>query len=146
MSERALPPPGRRPRAGAPAELAFCVEETNRYRALKKRPPLTRSDELDAYSAAGARMDHAARRPHHHFNTVEFKGTFRNFAENELPWWHLDPEGSVRDVIRAGLASMWAEGPGGGHYDNSVGPFTEMGCGLWIEGDAITVVQNFRSP
>ena len=98
------------------------------------------------WAAEGAKHDHGVRRAHDHFNTRRFPGSFSALAENELPWWHLEGGGSVRTVIREGIASMWAEGPGGGHYENLVGKYTEMGCGIWIEGDAITVVQDFRTP
>ncbi len=43
-----------------------------------------------------------------------------------------------------GLAGMWAEGPGGGHYENMRGPYTEVGCGVFVNGVDITVVQDFR--
>lgn len=138
--------PGRGARGATEAEIFFCIGETNRYRASKGKPPFQRSTVLDGYAAEGARADHAARQPHQHFNSVQFPASFSGLAENELPWWHLEPGGSVREVIRAGVATMWAEGPGGGHYDNLVGPFTEVGCGLWIDSDAITVVQDFRTP
>src|SRR5262245_49560136 len=48
-------------------DLAFCVAETNRYRARHGKPRLRRSAELEAYAAAGARYDTAARRAHKHF-------------------------------------------------------------------------------
>jgi hypothetical protein len=65
-------------------------------------------------------------------------------AENELPWWPLGRFRTVQDVMRQGIAEMWAEGPGGGHYENLKGPYTEMGCGVFIQNGEITVVQDFR--
>jgi hypothetical protein len=49
---------------------------------------------------------------------------------------------------------MWAEGPGGGHYENMIGDYASLGCGVFIathpglrpgaqDGDEITVVQDF---
>jgi uncharacterized protein YkwD len=146
----AAEPAGRRPRRarrGTEAEIAFCVAETNRHRKAVKKPPFSRSPRLDSFAAEGAEVDARARSPHHHFNTTHYPEPFSAFAENEIPWWHLDDDGgAVERVIRAGLASMMAEGPGGGHYENLVGNYTEMGCGIWIEDDRITIVQNFRKP
>jgi hypothetical protein len=137
---------GHRGRFGGEADIGFCVEETNRYRARAKKPPFSRSTLLDKFAAEGARVDHRAREAHHHFNTARFPASFSGLAENELPWWHLDPEGGVKAAIRAGVAAMWDEGPGGGHYENIVGKFSEMGCGIYIEGEELTVVQDFREP
>ena len=39
---------------------------------------------------------------------------------------------------------MWAEGRGGGHYDNLAGRYTQVGCGVFVDGDLVTVVQAFR--
>jgi hypothetical protein len=43
--------------------------------------------------------------------------------------WHL-----VRSVIHDGLAVMWGEGPGGGHYENMRGPYSQLGCGVFVSG------------
>jgi hypothetical protein len=63
------------------------------------------------------------------------------FAGNEGPWWRST---SVRAVIRDGLAFMWSEGPGGGHYENIRGPYMQVGCGVFVNGNEITVVQDHR--
>jgi uncharacterized protein YkwD len=133
-------------RFGTEAEIAFCVEETNKYRKLARKKPFARNTLLEEFARAGARADHQSRKPHHHFNTTKFPGRFSALAENQIPRWHLDGDGAVKVVIRAGLAAMWAEGPGGGHYENMVGGFSEIGCGIYIEGEEITVVQDFREP
>ena len=156
-SKPASPPPSRTPRdieipssssppgkpSGLPAsfeqELEFCVNETNRYRATLGLPPLVQSRELEAFAAEGARQDGLAHKPHHHFKTANTN--FVATAENEIPWW---PGSSVRSVIEQGLARMWAEGPGGGHYANMRGPYSRIGCGVFVNGTEITVVQNFR--
>jgi uncharacterized protein YkwD len=121
------------------AELALCVSETNRYRATLGLSELSRSGTLEAYAAAGAREDGLAHAPHQHFRSTNGGGTA--LAENEIPWW---PGTSVRTVIQQGLAMMWGEGPGGGHFENMRGPFTQLGCGVFVNGTEITVVQNFR--
>ncbi len=121
--------------------LALCVDTINGYRASKGLAALTRSAELDAYAATAAESDDGTRQRHRHFYRTRGGGIAR--AENEIPWWPLT-SGDPRDVIRDGTAAMWAEGPGGGHYENLIGAHTEVGCGVFVNGDRVTVVQAFR--
>jgi uncharacterized protein YkwD len=121
------------------ADLVFCVTETNQYRATLGLAPLTRSGALEAYAAVGAREDGLAHVGHQHFRATNGGGIAR--AENEIPWWGGS---SVHRVIEQGLSLMWAEGPGGGHFENMRGPYREVGCGVFVNGGEITVVQNLR--
>lgn len=105
------------PTTSLEAELTFCVNETNRYRATQGLSAVARSSALDAYAAAGAQQDGLAHAPHQHFQSTNGGGLAR--AENEIPWWSAT---SVHLVIQQGLAMMWAEGPGGGHYETCAGP------------------------
>jgi uncharacterized protein YkwD len=130
-----------------PDDMALCVEEINRLRERAKLPPLARSAELEAFAAAGAADDAAARQAHHHFSRVPYPHPYREMGENEIPWWPSAQYGSVADIVRAGLAGMWDEGPGGGHYQNLVGRFTQVGCGLHVARGEVTVVMDFlRAP
>ena len=119
--------------------LTFCVTETNRFRATLGLSPLTRSSALEAYAAAGAQEDGLAHVVHQHFRSTSGGGIA--FAENEIPWWSSS---SVQTVTQQGLAMMWAEGPGGGHYENMRGAYSQLGCGVFVNGTEITVVQDFR--
>ena len=38
---------------------------------------------------------------------------------------------------------MWAEGPGGGHHDNIAGDYAEVGCGFYVDGTSVTMVQKW---
>ena len=120
-------------------ELAYCVTETNGYRASVGVPPLTRSSALEAYAAVGAREDGLAHVAHQHFRSTNGGGVAT--AENLIGWW---TGRSVHQVIHDGLAMMWNEGPGGGHYENMRGRYTQLGCGVFVNGAEITVVQDFR--
>jgi uncharacterized protein YkwD len=124
-------------------DLGFCVEEINRYRGRAKKPPLERSADLEAFAAEGAKVDSAARQAHHHFSRVPYPHPYREMGENEIPWWPAAQYGSVADVLRTGLAGMWDEGPGGGHYENLVGRFSYVGCGIHVAGGEVTVVMDF---
>jgi uncharacterized protein YkwD len=123
------------------AELTFCVSETNRYRATLGLSGLTRSGALEAYAAAGAQEDGLAHAPHQHYRSTQGGGLLAR-AENEISAWPATS--SVHVVIQQGLAMMWAEGPGGGHYETMRGPYTQLGCGVFVNGNEITVVQDFR--
>ena len=129
--------------AGYDAELALCVSITNTYRASIGRGALTRAERLDAYAAEAARTDASAREAHHYTTNTKFgNGLVR--AENELLWWPLSTYGTVRNVVEEGLATMWKEGPGGTHYVNVVGNYSEIGCGIYVSGGEVTVEQAFR--
>lgn len=123
-------------------DLEYCVAQTNEYRASIGRPALSRSSALEAYAAAAAPHDSAARAAHRYFRKTDGGGVA--YAENQIPWWPLPRYGSVHEVIRSGMAMMWAEGRGGGHYDNIAGSYTEVGCGIFVSGGQVTVVQAFR--
>ena len=118
--------------------MIFCVTETNRYRATLGLKPLTRSSTLEAYAAIGAREDGLSGQHHQHFRRTSGGGVA--VAENEFWGTNL----ALHTLMVRGLADMWAEGPGGGHYENMRGPYTQLGCGVFVNGVDITVVQDFR--
>jgi len=124
------------------SELHFCVDQTNEYRASLHLPALKRSEALETYAVTSARVDARSRVPHHYFEKTDGGGIA--MAETLIPWWHLSGYGSVREIVRRGLARMWAEGRGGGHYDIIVGRYAELGCGIYSDGTNVTVVQAFR--
>jgi uncharacterized protein YkwD len=124
-------------------ELRTCIQVTNLYRASVGKVALTRSATLDEYAAAAARTDGTVKIAHHHARTTNLgNGTSR--AENAILWWSLRYYGTVESVVRRGLEDMWRRGAGGTHYQNIVGGFTETGCGIFVNGDEVTVVQAFR--
>jgi Cysteine-rich secretory protein family len=123
--------------------LAFCVDQTNRYRASVGAPALARSGALDAYAAAAARADGTNRVAHGYFRMTSGGGIA--VAENQIPWWPLETLINVRRVIEVGLAQFWGEGVNGGHYRNMANTrHTEIGCGVFVADDLATVVQAFR--
>lgn len=123
------------------AELAFCVDETNRYRAIEGLPALARNAALEAYAAEGAEIDQESGEPHKHF--LDTNGGGIAAAENEIPRWPVSQFGSVHNVIREGLDMMMDEGEGGDHHDTILGGYQRLGCGIYRAGDVVTVVQDF---
>ena len=124
-------------------DAAFCVDEVNRFRATVGASPLTASNQIGEFSAEAARVDGAAHETHRHFRQTN-GGHGMAKAENEIPWWTLSRYGSVRAIIREGLALEWAEGPGGSHYENMTGPYSEIACGINIQNGEVTITQDFR--
>jgi uncharacterized protein YkwD len=125
------------------AEAALCIDQTNVYRGIVGKPSLKRSLVLEEYATTAARTDGLAHVAHQHARATNLgNGTSR--AENAILWWSLRYYGSVAQIVRLGLADMWKQGEGGTHYKNLVGNFTETGCGIFVNGDEVTVVQAFR--
>ena len=125
------------------AEMSLCIQVTNQYRARVGKSPLTRSSVLEEYATTAARTDGTVKIAHHHARTTNL-GNGLSKAENAILWWSLRYYGTVESVVRRGLEDMWKQGDGGSHYRNLVGGFTETGCGIFVNGDEVTVVQAFR--
>ncbi len=117
------------------ADIQFCVDENNRYRATQNLKALKRNTTVDAFAAEGAEYDYAAKTAHKHFQDKKGVPGARGSAENEIPGfsgWSVKRQGSVHSIVEQGLAAMWAEGPGGGHYNNMVSTsYTDIGCGIY---------------
>ncbi len=127
-------PAGPSPGTSYASELALCIDLTNERRASVGRPGLTRSTDLETFAAVSARVDGLAHVAHQHWDA-----TGGSTAENEAPWWPLSQFGSVRNVVTGAIDAFWSEGPGGGHYQNMTGRYTEIGCGIFVNGDEVTV-------
>jgi hypothetical protein len=128
----------------AAADLRFCVSETNRYRAMVNRGEIEQSSTLETYAAIAAEYDGRRHTAHGYANSANHDGAFARL-ENEILWWPLANYGSVRAVIRLGIAAMWAEGPNGGHYKILTDANTTlMGCGVFVGNGEVTVVQAFQ--
>jgi uncharacterized protein YkwD len=132
------------------ADLQFCVDENNRYRATVSSAPLTRSSTLEAFAATGAQVDYAARVAHTHFTTSKGVPGSRASGENEIPGfggWNLKKFKTLHDVIAGGLLDMWNEGPGGGHYENIKSTkFTQVGCGVFVAANGdVTVTMDYTN-
>lgn len=133
------------PGDGTPSNSAphmFCVEETNRLRAGKGKPAVAHSPQLETYADTGAMIDFNGS-PHQHFSSTSGGGIA--FAENECPKWSLQQQGGgdMKALVGACIAAFYAEGPGGGHYDNMMGNYGTLGCGIYENGGRVTIIQDF---
>ena len=121
------------------ASLQLCADEINRYRASIGRAALTRSASLEQFAADAAQHDATAGVPHTLFTKTNGGGVA--MAETELLLW---PNRTVQDVITKGLAQMWAAGPSGEHYSILAGPYSEVGCGIYVGSGEVSVTQDYR--
>ena len=121
------------------SSLQLCTDEINRYRASIGRSALTRSDSLEQFAATAAQHDASAGVPHALFSKTNGGGVA--MAETELLLW---PDRAVQDVIKKGLAQMWSAGPSGEHYEILSGPYTQVGCGVYVSGGEVSVAQDYR--
>lgn len=130
--------------ASIASDQEFCVALINDYRASMGRPPLTRDANVEACAQAGAEEDSQTNTAHGHFSRTGGCDYVAQ-AENEIPGWPLGQYGSVREVIVQGLAMMWDEGPGGGHYENMLADHSTVGCGIYVTSDdRVWCVQDFK--
>ena len=121
---------------------AACIDETNRLRQAEGRPPVEWWADLEAYADDGAEYDHH-NSPHDHFG-MEPAGERIAFAENECPRWGLEfGGGDMVDLMLACIEAFYSEGPGGGHYENMMGDYGTLGCGIYEEDGLVTIVQDF---
>jgi len=42
----------------------------------------------------------------------------------------------MKQLVAACIAAFYSEGPGGGHYDNMMGNYGTLGCGIYQSGAA----------
>jgi hypothetical protein len=121
---------------------AFCVNQTNKYREMAGVDPVERSSELEAFAEEGAEVDFDSQ-PHMHFGS---DGGGVALAENECPQqggWTLAAGESENTVVAQCIRAFYEEGQGGGHYENLMGPYTRVGCGVYEQDGKITIVQDF---
>ena len=113
-----------------------CVDEINRYRATLGLAPYARMQTSETCADGQAQSDSQTGQAHGAFTKCG------EYAQNECPGW----PGATDKVIKDCLAMMWAEGPGGGHYENMrKASWRKVSCGLYTAPNGeVTAIQNFR--
>lgn len=113
-----------------------CYEIINKYRATKGLPALARWTNNESCSDGQSRSDSQSGAAHGAF------GSCNEMAQNECPGYPSSAEQNLPEC----LADMFAEGPGGGHYENMTSTeYTMVSCGVFEVGDGtFWSVQDFR--
>jgi hypothetical protein len=117
-----------------------CVDRTNELRASLGLAPIPRLASAEPCVDGQAKSDSETGKAHGAFDACkdEVKG-WRGIAQNECPGYS-----SVESALGGCLDMMWAEGPGGGHYDNMVGDSTQTACGFYTTPQGkVWMIQDF---
>lgn len=116
------------------------VDRTNELRATRGLAPIPRLASAEACVDGQAKSDSESGQAHGAFDAcLNQVKSWRGVAQNECPGYP-----SVDAALVDCLNAMWAEGPGGGHYDNMVGDSTHTACGLYTtpKGE-VWMIQDF---
>ena len=98
------------------------MQKINAYRATLGRPPLVQWTAEETCTDGEAKSDSESGTAHGAF------GSCSEHAQDECPGWP-GPPGTL--IVNC-LAQMWAEGPGGGHYENMASTSsTKVSCGFF---------------
>ena len=126
------------------AEKRLCLDTINAYRATLGLKAVVRSAGLEAFADQGARYDSERDKAHAHFSAFS-KGAVPSDAENAIPGWPLKTYKTVAKIVGEGAKMMWAEGPGGGHYENIKGSHTAVGCGIYVNpAGGVWIIHDFK--
>jgi len=116
-----------------------CVDRTNALRATKGLEPIPRLASAEPCVDGQAKSDSESGKAHGAFDACLDQVKWRGAAQNECPGY-----GSVESTLGGCLDMMWAEGPGGGHYDNMVGNSTHTACGFYTTpAGKVWMIQDF---
>jgi hypothetical protein len=108
---------------------------------MQAQPSLSRSAALEAYAADGARIGQQANKPHQHFTSANGGGVA--LAENEQIAATSNSI-STQNGIAPMLSFFYSEGPGGGHYQNMMAGYAQVGCGIYRTADVMTITEDCR--
>jgi uncharacterized protein YkwD len=126
------------------AEKKLCLDTINAYRASVGLKAVAWSASLEAFADQGARYDSERNAAHGHFSAFS-KGAVPSDAENAIPGWPLKNYKTVAKIVAEGAKQMWAEGPGGGHYENIKGSHTVVGCGIYVNpAGGVWIIHDFK--
>jgi hypothetical protein len=108
-----------------------CVDRVNELRASKGKGPIPRLATAEPCADGQAKSDSESGKAHGAFNDcADQVKHWSGIAQNECPNYK-----SVEATLTGCIDMMWAEGPGGGHYDNMMGGSTHMACGFYTTPD-----------
>jgi hypothetical protein len=119
-----------------------CVDRVNTLRATKGLGPIPRLASAEDCADSQAKKDSESGVAHSAFGDCvnEVQG-WTGAAQNECPGYD-----SVASTLSTCIDQMWAEGPGGGHYDNMVSDSDFMACGFYTTPNGkVWMIQDFWS-
>jgi len=142
-----MAPPPARPADPYPADplVRYNVDRVNAFRARKGLPGLLYDRGISEFAGRGSAQLSRDHHPHAHFaaNAQGAPGFGSRAAENQgdpngVPVLDANPAKNGQRQIDTMLDLMYAEGPGGGHYDNMMNPaMRRIGVGLLTIGSRL---------
>ena len=148
-----MPPPPARPADPYPADplVRYNVERVNAYRARKNLPPYLYDQRISNFAMAGSQQLASDHHPHAHFQAEAqgAPGFGSKAAENQgdpsgVPPLDADKVRNGQKQIDTMLELMFAEGPGGGHYDNMMSvELRRIGVGVFYSGGRLFLTNDF---
>jgi uncharacterized protein YkwD len=113
-----------------------CFEIINKYRAKTNLPPLQEWTAEETCATGQAKSDSETNSAHGAFTQCG------EMAQNECPGY----PSPATDQLPECLADMYAEGPGGGHYENMTSTqYTKVACNVYQLADgSFWSVQDFK--
>jgi hypothetical protein len=148
-----MPPPPPRPADPYPGDVLvrYNVERVNAYRAKKNLAPYLYDQKISDYAMAGSQQLSRDHNPHAHFKTLPRNqpGFGSKAAENQgdpsgVPQLDPDKIKNGQKQIDTMLELMFAEGPGGGHYDNMMNPeLRRIGVGVFYSAGRMYLTNDF---
>jgi hypothetical protein len=116
-----------------------CVDRANALRASIGLSPIPRLASAEPCVDGQAKSDSESGQAHGAFKACLDQVKWTGAGQNECPGY-----ASVDSTLSACLDMMWAEGPGGGHYENIVGKSTHTACGFYTTpAGKVWMVQDF---
>jgi uncharacterized protein YkwD len=132
----------------APATTRYCLDAVNALRAKMDRKPLALDATLSSFALDGNQPYSDGGEPHAHFQ-AEAHGALQSGiicgtgGENQ----GVATGASVEAAIDRILQAMWAEGPGGGHYDAIINPdYALIGISILVKNDHVYLTNDFSGP
>jgi hypothetical protein len=124
------------------AARAACLNVINSYRAMVGAPALVRNTAKEPCADAQAKVDAQHNTAHYaYFNGPSCIVNNVTDRQNECPAWWGPPETTIQSCIQ----KMYAEGPGGGHYDVlTKASYKSVACGIYVvSSNNVWMVQNY---
>lgn len=128
-----------------------CVDTINMYRSQAGVPPMKYDAKLSMFSTSASQALANGGAAHQYFIDASNNGTLfsagfcNGAAENQAPGWPI--QGGENATIDDVLATMMAEGPGGGHHDNIVSTtWGIVGVGLVVQSNGLWFTNDFSPP
>jgi len=108
------------------------VNQVNKYRASVGLTALQNNQGQEGCVDTQAKVDYTNDKAHSDF------GACNEYGQCECPGWP-----NPASILKC-LAQMWAEGPGGGHYDIMTTNYSSMACGYYTASSTDTwMTQDF---